>query len=111
MLQRIKALNSDQKFFFALDELFTGTIAEDGEACAYEFVKRIAAFDGVLFIYATHFEKLKELGKDNDFCKNYKVDAPTKDANGALVYPFTLSEGANESRVALDIARQAKLFE
>ena len=111
ILQRIKSLEPNKKFFFALDELFTGTVAEDGETCAYEFVKRISQFGGVQFIYATHFNKLKELGKDNAFCINYKVDAPTKNDEGKLVYPYTLSQGANESRVALDLAREANLFE
>lgn len=110
VLQRIKSLEEGKKYFFALDELFTGTAAEDGETCAYEFIKRISEFKGVQFIYATHFDKLKQLGKDNDKCENYKVNAPTKDANDKLVYPFTLSQGANEARVALDIAKEANLF-
>lgn len=110
VLQRIKSLEPEKKFFFALDELFTGTNAEDGEICAYEFVKRIADFSGVQFIYATHFDKLKELGESHALCVNYKVDAPTKDANGKLVFPFTISQGANQARVALDLARQAQLF-
>lgn len=110
VLQRIKSLEEGEKYFFALDELFTGTAAEDGEVCAYEFIKRISEFKGVQFIYATHFDKLKQLGKDNDKCENYKVNAPIKDANGKLVYPFTLSQGANEARVALDIAKEANLF-
>lgn len=110
ILQRIKSLEPNKKFFFALDELFTGTIAEDGEACAYQFVKKISEFEGVQFIYATHFEKLKELGNDGILCANYKVDAPIKNEDGKLVYPYTLSQGANESRVALDLAREANLF-
>lgn len=110
ILQVIKSLESHKKYFFALDELFTGTVAEDGEKCAYEFVKRIAEFPGVQFVYATHFNKLKELGNNSSACANYKVDAPTKNAAGKLVYPYTLSKGANQSNVALDLAREANLF-
>lgn len=110
VLQRIKSLELHKKFFFALDELFTGTVAEDGEVCAYNFIKRIAEFEGIQFIYATHFNKLKELGNEGVRCANYKVDAPTKNADGKLVYPFTLSKGANEARVALDLAKEANLF-
>ena len=79
--------------------------------CAYQFVKRISAFDNTQFIYATHFNKLKELGKDNERCINYKIDPPTKDADGKLVYPFTISKGANEKSIALDMAKAAGLFE
>lgn len=110
ILQKTKELNSDKKFFFALDELFTGTVAEDGETCAYEFVKRISEFKDIQFIYATHFNRLKELGNSGIRCINYKVDAPTKNLEGKLVYPYTLSQGANEARVAIDIAKEANLF-
>lgn len=110
ILEKIKTLDPNKKFFFALDELFTGTVAEDGEVCAYEFVKKIADFEGVQFIYATHFNKLKELGEDHAGCVNYKVDAPVKNADGKLIYPYTVNRGASQSRVALDIARAAHLF-
>ena len=110
LLESIKNLDTNKKFFFALDELFTGTVSEDGEVCAYEFVNKISTFERVQFIYATHFEKLKELANKNNRCINYKVNAPTKDDNGALVYPYTLSQGANDSRVAITLAQQAGLF-
>lgn len=109
ILKTTKSLNANQKFFLALDELFTGTVAEDGEKCACEFIKKLITFEQLQFIYATHFHKLKELGRDNKHCMNYKVDAPTK-VDGKLVYPFTLSQGANESNVAMDIAEEAGLF-
>lgn len=109
ILKKTNSLTTSQKFFLALDELFTGTVAEDGEKCAYEFVNKLATFENLQFIYATHFHKLKQLGHVNERCINYKVDAPTK-VNGKLVYPFTLSQGANESNIGLEIATQAGLF-
>lgn len=110
ILQTIKKLDDNQKFFFALDELFTGTSSEDGEICACEFVQRLGDFKKNLFIYATHFNKLKELASNSKFFTNFKIDAPIKKSDGKLVYPFTLSPGASDSRVALDIAREANLF-
>lgn len=110
ILQTIKKLDVNQKFFFALDELFTGTAAEDGEVCACDFVQRIGDFKNNLFIYATHFNKLKELASNSKSFTNLKIDAPIKNSDGKLVYPFTLSPGASYSRVALDIAREANLF-
>jgi DNA mismatch repair ATPase MutS len=64
-----------------------------------------------LFIYATHFDKLKELGKQNMGLMNYKVDAPIKNSNGKLVYPYTLSPGASIINVAEDMAKEAGLFD
>lgn len=110
VLETINLLKPNQKFFFALDELFTGTNDQDGQDCAYNFINKLSKFNGIQFIYATHFNKLKELGKDGIFCINYKVDAPIKNAENKLVYPFTLNLGANESYVAMDIAREANLF-
>ena len=111
LLEIIKTLQPTQKLFFALDELFTGTAAEQGEKCAYEFIKKTATFDGTLFIYATHFDKLKDLGKQNIGLMNCKVDAPIKNSDGKLVYPYTLSAGASTVNVAEDMAKEAGLFE
>jgi len=110
IIEKSKALQPHEKFFFALDELFTGTAASEGEKCAYNFIDRIADFEGVQFIYATHFNALKELGATHHRCANYQADAPTKDAQGKLVYPFTLSKGASNSHVALELAQEANLF-
>lgn len=111
LLEIIRALTPGQKLFFALDELFTGTAAEQGETCAYEFIKKTSGFDQILFVYATHFNKLKELGNQNIGLTNYKVDAPIKNDTGKLVYPFTLSLGASNVNIALDMAREANLFD
>lgn len=108
--QIIKALSPEQKLFFALDELFTGTSVAQGEQCAYQFIKKIATHDQVLSIYATHFDLLKELGKNEKSLMNYKVNAPTKNSEGILVYPYVISKGASDVCVALDMAKQANLF-
>lgn len=111
LLEIIKAMTPGQKLFFALDELFTGTAAEQGEKCAYEFIKKTATYNSALFVYATHFDKLKQLGTQNIGLMNYKVDAPTKNNDGKLVYPFTLSAGASTINVAEDMAKEAGLFD
>ena len=111
ILQKIKSLNPNQKYFFALDELFTGTGAEYGEQCAHQFIKRLAHYKNVQFLYATHFDKLKLMGYTNAAFTNYQVDAPAKNDDGKLVYPFTLSQGASTVNIALDIAAEAGLFD
>ncbi len=110
IVKTIQDLQPVQKYFFVLDELFTGTVSEDGEICAYEFVNKIASAKRVLFIYATHFEKLKSLGHNLDYCANYQVGAPVKSEDGKLKYPFTFIPGASSSRVAIDMAKEAGLF-
>ena len=115
ILQKVKSLRSTEKYFFALDELFTGTNALDGEICACNFINNIANYPQIQFIYATHFDKLKEIGENNEYCVNYKIDAPAQDedgqfmrgSNGKLLYPYTLSLGANNISVAQAMASDA----
>ena len=118
IMQRIQKLSHKEKYFFALDELFTGTNAEDGEMCAYTFIKNIANNSQIQFIYATHFNRLKEIEHENGSCVNYKINAPYQDASGQfvrnsmgkLIYPYTLSLGSNNMSVAKEIAHDAGLF-
>ena len=109
---RAKTLRHDEKFFFVLDELFTGTGGKDGEICAYEFVNNdLAPFSQqIQFIFATHFDKLKEIGTNNSaMFANYKIDAPTLNELGKLQYPFTLSKGINNVNIAQQMKREAGL--
>jgi DNA mismatch repair ATPase MutS len=118
ILTRIKALHATEKFFFAFDELFTGTNGEDGAECAYRFIDNVASYKGIQFIYATHFNKLKSIGSTNPACANYKIEPPLRDEKGAfirddkgqLIYPYKLSAGANDVNVAMDRAKDAGIF-
>jgi len=100
-----------KKIFYVMDEWFTSTSAREGEKCAYEFIKKISKFDNGLFIYTTNFNLIKDLAENNDVLINYKLNVPVKNKDGFLVYPFTLSPGANYTNVALDIAQEAGLFD
>jgi len=118
ILKKIKSLPKDEKFFFAFDELFTGTNGEDGAACAYGFINNVASYSGIQFIYATHFNKLKEMEAFNPSCVNYKIEPPLRDAQGnfvrddfgQLIYPYKLSKGANDTNVAMERAKDAGIF-
>lgn len=107
VIEKSRLIGTSGKLAFALDELFTGTGSEQGEECASQFVDKLATeFSTVLFVYPTHFNKLKA----NQNCAHYKVDTPVKLADGSLKYPFTISKGASYDNVALAIAQNAGLF-
>ena len=109
---RAKALRHDEKFFFVLDELFTGTNARDGEIAAYELVNDDLApyFKYIQFIFATHYDKLKLIETANPaYFANYKIDAPIINAQGKSVYPYTLSRGVSNISTALDLKKEAGL--
>lgn len=109
--EKIKSIaGTNLKFFFALDELFTGTSDKAGQDCACNFLENIVQSPNIMFIYPTHFDKLKELGETNEYCVNYKVDTAIKNEEGKLVYPFTISRGASYDNIAIDIAANANLF-
>jgi DNA mismatch repair protein MutS len=110
IVNTLKSLQPHERYFFALDELFTSTVAEDGEQCAYEFIKGLESYNNTLFIYATHFNKIKELERESTAFVNYKIDDPQILADGTLKYPFTISKGASCARFALHIARRAGLI-
>ncbi|MBP6870314.1 hypothetical protein KBC04_05500 [Candidatus Babeliales bacterium] len=118
ILDQIESLSVDSNFFFVLDELFTGTNGEDGAEAAYRFIDNIASFPGIQFIYATHFNKLKEIGAANPACANYKIEPPLsnnkgefiRDDKGEFIYPYKLSPGANSVNVALERAIDAGIF-
>ena len=118
ILHQIEALQPEDKYFFVLDELFTGTNGEDGAQAAYDFIDNIASFSGIQFIYATHFNRLKQIGAANPACANYKIDPPLRNAKGEFIrdeqgqfiYPYTLSPGANNVNVALERAKDAGIF-
>jgi hypothetical protein len=112
-INRIKTLRHDEKFFFVLDELFTGTGGKDGELAAYEYVNDdLAPFTNqIQFIFATHFDKLKEIENNNPArFANYKIDVPITNAQGKLQFPFTLSKGINNINIAMQMKREAGLL-
>jgi DNA mismatch repair ATPase MutS len=110
IVHTIQTLQPHERYFFALDELFTSTVAEDGELCAYEFIKELQSHSNTLFMYATHFNKVKELENESAMFVNYKIDDPAILEDGTLKYPFTISKGASCARFALHIARRAGLI-
>lgn len=105
-----QSLQPHERYFFALDELFTSTVAEDGEQCAYEFIKDLETHTNMFCIYATHFNKIKELEQESAAFVNYKIDDPAILDDGTLKYPFTISKGASRARFALHIACRAGLI-
>jgi len=106
------SLKNNEKFFFIIDELFTSTGGQYGEAIAYEFINEdLAPFSkNVQYIFATHFEKLKEIGiLDDKTFALYKINAPVKNEAGTFVYPFTISPGVSNINIAQELKWDAGL--
>lgn len=109
LLNTTNSLTTGEFGFCAIDELFTGTSAEAGEDCAYEFATKLATKNNSVFIFATHYQKLTELEDLSKQFANYRVGLPQK-INGKLRYPFTLEKGVNTVNIARDILQEAQLI-
>jgi hypothetical protein len=85
--------------FFGIDELFTGTAVEKGQAAAINMVRYLASKKSCLFIFATHFSEVTKLEQETaGICKNMKMEAFIK--NNSIVRLFKLEDGISCSSVA-----------
>jgi len=103
LIKTIKSLGKNQFSFIVMDELFTGTNPEEGEAAAVGVAQRLSSYDKSLCVFATHFKEMTKLEKEtHGVMKNYKVTA-FKRADGSFNYPYTLQEGISDQKIALDL--------
>lgn len=103
LIKTIKSLEKNQFSFIVMDELFTGTNPEEGEAAAVGVANRLSSYDKSLCVLATHFKAMTTLEKETlGIMKNYKVTA-SKRADGSFYYPYTLQEGISDQKIALDL--------
>jgi DNA mismatch repair ATPase MutS len=103
LIKTIKSLEKNQFSFIVMDELFTGTNPEEGEAAAVGVANRLSSYGSSLCVLATHFKVMTTLEKEtHGIMKNYKVTA-SKRADGSFFYPYTLQEGFSDQKIALDL--------
>lgn len=84
-LEQQMNLDLDKAALVLLDDsVGQGTVAERGEACALEFIKQIGSYANNIVFAATHFDKIKALGKDGT-CgyKNIRMRVTVDDDGGA----------------------------
>ena len=102
----IKSLPAKEFSFIILDEIFTGTNPEEGMAGAYAVINSIGKFENNMGFMATHFHEITELERvSGGTFKNYHVCAE-KNKEGKIVYPYKLSEGFSEQKIALDLLKE-----
>ncbi len=94
LLSRARSLNSNEFWFIAFDEVFTGTASKEGQALSYSLAKDLRNYLNNICIIATHFPLLTELFKDNPSFANYKVSAHINQ-DGSIYYPFIIERGAS----------------
>lgn len=91
--------------FALLDELFTGTKSDVGEALAYATVERLGKFNNSMSIIATHFDKLTDLERTRGNFRNYHF--PLNQTTGKPLYK--IRSGKSNVNTALKVAEQRGL--
>lgn len=92
----LKKLESGQKSFTIMDEVFKGTMEDEGSRRLYNFGKEISNIQQNICIVATHFNKPADLEKDtNGEFTNYHVGLIEQEDH-SWVRTFKLIKGKNE---------------
>jgi hypothetical protein len=104
-LQKKMASESPESFRInVLDEIFTGTAAEDGSKLAKASARHLGTFPHSITMFATHFPNVTELEEEEARFVNYKVVAEMID--GMIVSPYTIEQGISNQRFGFAIAAQ-----
>lgn len=104
----VSASNGLQKSgfgFFVIDELFSGTDAQDGADAAYKIAHHLLNNDHTIFILATHYPAVTCLAQKTERCSNYKIEAK-KNADGSITRTFKLEPGVSTVNIAHNILQQ-----
>lgn len=108
----LRALKSNEKAFFVIDELFSGTDSAQAEEEGFEIIKLFAQDPRCCLINATHFNKIKTLPEEIASCKNYQVEAIIKKDNQGrdIVERFTFKviPGISAVRNAHDLLNKRR---
>lgn len=106
LLHCIRGLNQDQFALSIMDEIFTGTNPQEGEAGAYGVAKGMSRFSNSIAVIATHYKKLTELEEVTDkLMKNFKVSV-IEHENGKITPTYKIDEGISHQAIALQLLEQ-----
>jgi len=107
LMQALKELAPGQFAFYVMDELFTGTSPEKGQAAAIKVARAMAESEQLLYLWATHYPQLTKLEEEtSNVFKNYKMEAYKDEETGKLVRPYKLEDGISTSNIANDILEE-----
>jgi len=97
-----------KKGVFILDEPMHSTPPLEAISVAYSITKYLGNLKGIRLIITTHFHKLIELEKDNNFI-NLSVSATKKD--GKFVFDYKIKKGGSRQTIAIELLEKHKLKE
>ena len=102
---RLRNLPRRQFSFVVLDELFTGTTAQEGSAIEHAVVEELGEHPNVLSMVVTHGEAPKRLARRNPRYRNFKLSTDSRSYQPL----YRLQPGASDLHIALKVAQQRGL--
>ncbi len=97
-----------KKGIFILDEPMHSTPPLEAISVAYSITKYLGNLKGIRLIITTHFHKLIELEKNNNFL-NLSVSA--KKINDKYVFDYKIKKGGSRQTIAIELLEKHKLKE
>lgn len=107
----IQSLLPGEYAFTIADEILRSTSPSKGQACAYQFTKKLAKNRNSMSITVTHYPKLVELATEtpNNGFRTFHVEI--KRENGKVIRTFKLKEGSTIENIAGDILQEHGIFD
>lgn len=102
LIEKVQNLTTNEFSFVAIDEMFSGTSPQEGQAAAYSVAKHLGMFKNNIAMIATHYPILTKLAENTPNFSNFKVTVKV-DCDGRISYPFKLEQGISDQHVAIDI--------
>jgi len=110
LLDMVQGLQQHEFSFVIIDEVFTGTSPQEGEAAAMQFTKKLGSYSNNIGIIATHYPKMTELEAQTDgVFINHHIEI-LRNEDGSLNRTFKLKNGPTFFNVAFDILEEEGLF-
>jgi DNA mismatch repair ATPase MutS len=92
--------NKNNKIFFIIDELMTGTNIDEGIANSYSFCSFISKKINVLGIISTHFYQICDI-KNIDYNK-----FTAKNKKGHFIFDYKLKKGTSHQFIATELLKE-----
>jgi DNA mismatch repair ATPase MutS len=99
---------NNKKGVFILDEPMHSTPPLEAISVAYSITNYLGNLKGIRLIITTHFHKLIELEKNNNFM-NLSVSA--KKIDGKYVFDYKIKKGGSRQTIAIELLEKHKLKE
>lgn len=108
----IQTLKKNEYAFTIADEILRSTSPSKGQACAYQFTKKLAKDPNSMSITVTHYPKLVELATENpnNGFRTFHVEIK-RDINGKVIRTYKLKLGSTDENIAGDILQEHGVFD